>query len=62
MPWKARFGIVDRYYHAFTPRELNKLLQDSGFKIKKSYYVKKGKESNWRNGYNLATVAFRNQS
>ena len=56
MPWKARFGIVDRYYHAFTPKELNKLLQNSGFKIKKSYYVKKGQKSNWRNGYNLCTV------
>ena len=57
MPWKARFGVVDRYYHAFIARELNKLLQDSGFKIKKSYYVKKGEKSDWRNGYNLCTIA-----
>lgn len=57
MPWKARFGIVDRYYHAFTKKELASLLQEVGFKVEDQYYVKKGEKSNWRNGYNLITIA-----
>lgn len=57
MPWKARFGIVDRYYHAFTKKELANLLQKTGFKVEEQYYVKKGKKENWLNGYNLVTVA-----
>ncbi|MFA6296071.1 MAG: class I SAM-dependent methyltransferase [Patescibacteria group bacterium] len=57
MPWKARFGVVDRYYHAFTKKELASLLQEVGFKVEDQYYVKKGEKSNWRNGYNLITIA-----
>jgi len=57
IPWKARFGQVDRYYHAFTPRELNNLLKIAGFEIEKSYYVKRGEETNWKIGHNLCTVA-----
>lgn len=57
MPWKARFGVVDRYYHAFTKKELASLLEQAGFKVEEQYYVKKGERSNWRNGYNLITIA-----
>ncbi|MDD3888194.1 MAG: class I SAM-dependent methyltransferase [Patescibacteria group bacterium] len=57
MPWKARFGVVDRYYHAFTKKELASLLEKTGFKVEEQYYVKKGERSNWRNGYNLITIA-----
>jgi len=57
MPWKARFGVVDRYYHAFTKKELASLLEQAGFKVEEQYYVKKGERSNWWNGFNLITIA-----
>lgn len=57
MPWRARFGTVDRYYHAFTPKELNCLLKQANFKIIKSYYVQHGQKVNWLNGHNLCTIS-----
>lgn len=36
IPWKAKKGkIVNRYYHAFTLRELRRLVKKTGFKILK---------------------------
>lgn len=58
-PWKNSRGekMMDRYIHAFTRRELKKLLNDGGFKILNQYYTKKGAPSGWWDGYNLITIA-----
>lgn len=57
VPWKHKEKTVSRYYHAFSRRELKKLLKQSNFKIQENYFVKKGwKVSGWR-GWNLVTIA-----
>jgi len=45
IPWKDEKGkiITNRYFHAFSKRELAKLVKKSGFKIKKLEIVKRGK-------------------
>lgn len=47
-PWKDGRGktIIERYFHCFTKREINKLFKRSGFKIEKSWIAGKGKLSN----------------
>jgi ubiquinone/menaquinone biosynthesis C-methylase UbiE len=47
-PWKNQEGkvIIQRYFHCFTKKELNKLFLKTGFKIEKSWIVGKGKLSN----------------
>ncbi len=44
------------YYHAFTLRELKKLLPKTNFKILANYYVKDGQKSFWFNGKNILTI------
>lgn len=58
-PWKNERGeiVTKRYCHAYTKRELKKLLKNSGFEILKQSYLKKGRKANWLNGYNLVTLA-----
>ncbi len=48
---------IERYYHAFTKKEIENLLKKAGFKIADIYYVKKGKRSDVNEGYNICTVA-----
>jgi SAM-dependent methyltransferase len=40
IPWKNINGEIEceRYYHHFTKQELNKLLKEAGFKVKKMVY------------------------
>lgn len=58
VPWKrGQSKVIWRYYHAFTPRELNKLIQQAGFQPIEQYYVRRGEKSNRWKGYNIVTVA-----
>lgn len=61
-PWKNEKGeiVTQRYCHAYTKRELKKLLENSDFKILDQSYLKKGQKANWLSGYNLVTVAQKN--
>jgi len=61
-PWKNEKGeiVTKRYCHAYTKRELKKLLENSGFKTLEQSYFKKGQKANWMNGYNLVTVVRKN--
>jgi len=51
--WQNRSPL---YYHAFTLKELKKLLRMSGFKVLENYYVKQGQKKYWWNGNNILTV------
>ncbi len=58
IPWHLSSGeIIQRFYHAFTKKELRKILEKIGFKIKDIYYEYKGKKSNWLKGLNLVVIA-----
>jgi len=57
IPWKIPPRKIWRYYHAFTFRELKKLIISASFQIIDEYYTKKGKKSNWTKGYNLVIIA-----
>jgi ubiquinone/menaquinone biosynthesis C-methylase UbiE len=48
IPWKKRDGtIITRYYHAFTIKELRKIVKEAGFKIIDFGYTKRnGKKPN----------------
>lgn len=58
-PWKNQYGGVEtkRYLHAFTKRELKKLLQHCGFTVIKQWYTRKDLASNRYTGFNLPTIA-----
>jgi len=47
---------IPRYYHAFSQRELENLVRQSGFKVAESFYFLDGKKSNQRFGKNLIIV------
>ncbi len=58
IPWKLKDGkIIQRYYHAFTLKELAFLVKEAGFKIRQSYYAKGDKKVDSRQGYNLVIIA-----
>jgi ubiquinone/menaquinone biosynthesis C-methylase UbiE len=47
-PWKNEAGkiVIQRYFHCFTKREMNKLFKKAGFKVEKSWIAGEGKLSN----------------
>jgi ubiquinone/menaquinone biosynthesis C-methylase UbiE len=49
--------LSQRFYHAFTKKELNKILEKAGFKVEQIYYEYKGEKSNWLKGFNLVAIA-----
>jgi ubiquinone/menaquinone biosynthesis C-methylase UbiE len=56
--WKK--PLVLRYYHAFTKREIARVLKNNDFKIIKNYWSKKGekdKSTIWFYGRNIVTIA-----
>lgn len=57
IPFKDKEETVQRYYYAFSEKELKKLVSKAGFKIRKSYYVRKGEKTNKKKGYNLVLIA-----
>lgn len=58
IPWKDGEGnvIADRYYYAFSPRRLRKLLKAAGFTIVDEFYSLKGKKVSFLKSYNLCFV------
>jgi ubiquinone/menaquinone biosynthesis C-methylase UbiE len=37
IPWKSKDGTINRYYHLFSYKELEKLVRRAGFKVLKSF-------------------------
>jgi SAM-dependent methyltransferase len=54
IPW-GNSGVL-RYYHAFTPRELKKLLKRNNFSIIDMFYSKKGEKTGFFNSYNICVI------
>lgn len=56
LPWKDDQGriLVQRYFHAFTRKELNNLLKSAGFRIK---FAQLRPHNNRREYFNLITIA-----
>jgi len=48
---------VNRFCYGFGKKELEKLLKEQGFKVKKIYYSQKGKKKSWLLGSNLCVEA-----
>lgn len=58
LPWtKESSKIIFRYYHAFTLRELSKLIKASGFQIESFSYMRDGSRCKWYQGKNIVVVA-----
>ncbi|MBI3626910.1 methyltransferase domain-containing protein [Candidatus Uhrbacteria bacterium] len=58
IPWKATPNkIIRRFCHAFSVRELARLLKASGLQVLDQYYVKKGVKSSLWQGHNIVSVA-----
>lgn len=57
--WKnsRREILSQRFYHAFTKKELKNLLEKAGFKVEQIYFEFKGGKSNWLKGFNLVVIA-----
>lgn len=56
VPWKRGKERVDRYYHAFTTRELRRLCAQAGFDVVENYYANQdGKVSRWK-AKNIITI------
>lgn len=54
--WDRGAKKVDRYYHAFTRREIADLCRQAGLIVEENYYVAKGKRVPWWRGDNLVTI------
>lgn len=60
IPWKSNEGgeiIAERYVHAFTLRELKRLVKKTGFEVLENFYIRKGKKAHSWNGWNIVTIA-----
>lgn len=55
IPW-GKEKLVKRYYHAFRPMELKKLLEKAGFKIIDQFCTKRGKRVKFLESYNICFV------
>ncbi len=55
--WKS--GNTDEilYYHAFTARELKRLLRAAGFKHIRCWHASNGQRAHWWNGRNISVIA-----
>jgi len=56
VPWKNQKGevVINRYFHAFTLKELKNLIQKANFKIKESKILSHNEK---RNFYNLVVIS-----
>lgn len=60
VPWKSNEGgeiLAERYVHAFTLRELKRLVKGEGFEVLENFYIKKGKKAHSWRGWNIVTIA-----
>lgn len=58
IPWKNADGSVkaDRYYHAFTPSRLRRLLQNAGFEMVDEFYTRKKEKVRFLESFNICVV------
>lgn len=58
-PWKNPQGqiLAKRYLHGFSQSELEQLVSSQGFKLIESFYLKKGRKTEVKQGYNLCLIA-----
>lgn len=58
-PWRDSQGKVmtQRYCHAFTLREAERLCKKAGLKVEKKYYSRQGKNAHFWNGFNGIVIA-----
>lgn len=59
IPWGKK---AMRYYHAFTPVELLKLVTNAGFEIEELFAVKDGKKSSLRQSHDIVAIARKNEN
>ena len=59
VPWGK---TVKRYYHAFTPLELNNLVTDSGFEIEELYAVRDGIIVPLKESHDIVIIARKNNN
>jgi len=60
VPWKSNESgkaVAERYVHAFTLRELKRLVKGAGFEVLENFFIRKGKKAHWWNGWNIVTIA-----
>jgi len=60
IPWKSSENgkvLARRYFHAFTLRELKRLVKESGFEILENFYSAGGKRTRFWKGKNIVTIA-----
>lgn len=57
--WKSPAGeiLAERYLHAYRLEEIEKLLSESGFKILKNYFSRKGQPALKVEAHNIITIA-----
>jgi tRNA (uracil-5-)-methyltransferase TRM9 len=46
-----------RYYHAFTPMEINKIISKAGFEIEELFYVKNGNRVPFKQSHDIVIIA-----
>ncbi len=60
VPWRSNEGggvLAKRYVHAFTLRELKRLVKRVGLEVLENFYIRKGKKVHSWNGWNIVTIA-----
>jgi ubiquinone/menaquinone biosynthesis C-methylase UbiE len=60
IPWRdpeTRQVVAAKYNHAFTLRELERLVKSAGFEVLENFYSSEGKHAHFWTGKNLVTVA-----
>ncbi|MCX7778744.1 MAG: methyltransferase domain-containing protein [Patescibacteria group bacterium] len=58
VPWHLSSNeIIQRFYHAFTKKELKKILEKVHFKVQDIFYEERGQKSNWLKSFNLVALA-----
>ncbi len=58
VPWRdgSKKNYGDRYYHGFTPEEIEKLCKKVGLTIQEQYFTKRGERSEGRDGDNIISI------
>ena len=57
IPWKSpAHGTLNRYYHAFTLRELERLVKNNGFRLVRQRLVSNNKTANFWSGQSIETI------
>ncbi len=54
IPWGKK---AKRYYHAFTPLELTKIVNSSGFEIEELFCIKEGKRVPFKQSHDIVVIA-----